>query len=50
MTENIILQFTKDEQIILNEVLLHALEDKMFNYEYTISIENLLNKIEVEQN
>jgi len=48
LKENIILQFTKDEQIILNEVLLHALDDNSFNYEYTISIENLLNKIEAE--
>ena len=50
MNENVILQITKDEQIILNEVLLHALDDNSFNYDYTICIEDLLNKIEAEQN
>jgi hypothetical protein len=42
------MKFTKDEQIILNEVLLHALDDNSFNYDYTISIENLLDKFEAE--
>lgn len=48
--ENIILKFTIDELIILNEVLLHALDDNMFNYEYTIGIENLLKRIEAIRN
>jgi len=48
MQQNTILQFTKDELIILNEVLLHALDNSMFNTDYSIQIENLLNKIENE--
>jgi len=48
--ENIILKFTIDELIILNEVLLHALDDNMFNYEYTLGIENLLKRIEAIRN
>jgi hypothetical protein len=50
MKQNVIIQLTKDDQIILNEVLLHALDDNSFNYDYTICIEDLLNKIEAEQN
>ncbi len=47
-SENIIIQLTKDEHIVLHEALTFALEQKMFNRDYTEIIENIQNKIEVE--
>jgi len=46
--KNTILDLTYNEKIVLNEVLLHAIDKNEFNIEYRKIVEDLLNKIEIE--
>ncbi len=47
-TENILIQLTKDEKIIVNEALLNFLESDANSY-YKEVTESILSKIEVEE-